>query len=84
MVVPQNHFRIFGFWEDYKKVVVTTDLTTMKQPKTGPPFQLIRNRSLNKEMYMRTSWKTVIFFRLVSFDPKFLAVFKNFLRFLYG
>ena len=59
---------------------------TVKRLQPGPPedFQPIRNRSLNKKMNVRTSRETVMCFWLVSFDPKFLAVFENFARFLYG
>ena len=37
---------------------------TVKQPQPGSPeeFQPIRNRSLNKEMNVRTPWEMVIFF----------------------
>ena len=56
---------------------------TVKRPQLGPPenFQPIRNWSLNKEMNMETSRETVLFF---WFNPKFLAMFEDFTRFLYG
>ena len=62
------------------------EILPAKRPQSGPPedFQPIRNPSLNKEINVRTSRETVIFFSLVIFDPKVLAVVENFARFLYG
>ena len=46
---------------------------TVRRLQPGPPkdFQPIRNRSFNKELGVRTSTCPVLFFRLVSFDPKY-------------
>ena len=56
----------------------------MKLPQPGPPkdFQPNRNRSLNKEMSVWTSQENVIFFLLVSFDPKFWLSLKTLCIFL--
>ena len=54
----------FGFLEKPRESDMNNaQLTTVKRPQRGPPedFQPIRNRFLNKEMNMRTSWETVLF-----------------------
>ena len=52
------------FKEKYHRNPYNNRHFTVKRPQPGPPedFQPIRNRSFNKEMNVRTSRETVIFF----------------------